>query len=75
MTILYLYQPLQAKMKDEARALMEKHRGIKRTNFNYIEFVLRLEANKLRMLQEAQVSDIRHIWTNKIVKIYNQNSL
>ena len=48
-------------MKDEARALMEKHRGIKRTNFNYIEFVLRLEANKLRMLQEARVSDIHHI--------------
>ena len=48
-------------MKGEARALLEKHRKIPRTNFSYIEFVLRMEANKLQMLKEASVSNIRHI--------------
>ena len=40
---------------------MEKHKGIKRTNFTYIEVVLRNESNKLRMLQEANVENIRKI--------------
>ena len=48
-------------MKFEARALMDKHRLIKRSNFNYIEFILRLESNKLQMLKEANVSSIQKI--------------
>ena len=48
-------------MASQARALMEKHRGIPRTNFTYIEFVLRLESNKLQMLKEANVNSIKHI--------------
>ena len=48
-------------MRQEARAIMEKHRGIKRTNFNYIEFILRQEMNKLRMLQEANIRSINHV--------------
>ena len=43
---------------------MDKHKGIKRTNFSYIEFVLRNESNKLRMLQEANIENIRKIWSN-----------
>ena len=43
---------------------MDKHKGIKRTNFSYIEFVLRNESNKLRMLQEANVENIRKIWSS-----------
>ena len=40
---------------------MDKHRGIKRSNFTYIEFVLRLESNKLQMLKEANISNIQKI--------------
>ena len=47
-------------MSQEARSFMEKHRGIKRTNYNYIEFVLRTESNKLMMLKEANISNIAH---------------
>jgi len=42
-------------MRTEARELMEKHRSIKRSNFNHIEFILRTESNKLRMLKEANI--------------------
>mmetsp|Transcript_35019 Transcript_35019/g.46075 ORF Transcript_35019/g.46075 Transcript_35019/m.46075 type:complete len:82 (-) Transcript_35019:135-380(-) len=54
-------EPLRGKMSSDARALMEKHRHIKRTNFTYIEFVLRMESNKLMMLKEANVSNISRI--------------
>ena len=48
-------------MRHEARSLLERHRTIPRTNFSYIEFVLRTESNKLRMLKEANVANIRHL--------------
>ena len=51
----------------DARALMDKHKGIKRTNFTYIEFVLRMEMNKLMMLKEANISNINHIEGSKKV--------
>ena len=54
-------EPLSTKMCSDARSLLEKHRKIPRTNFTYIEFVLRTESNKLQMLKEANISNIRHI--------------
>ena len=48
-------------MQLEARALMEKNRKIPRTNFNHIEFVLRQESNRLRMLKEANISSIKKV--------------
>ena len=38
---------------------MDKHRTIPRTKFNYIEFVLRQERNKLRDLMQANVKNVR----------------
>ena len=48
-------------MTTDARALLEKHRHIKRTNFTYIEFILRMESNKLMMLKEANVNNITRV--------------
>ena len=39
---------------------MEQHRNIPRTNFNYIEFVLRNEGNKLRMLKQAKIDRVTY---------------
>ena len=51
-------EPLRSKLATEARALMDKHRKIPRTNFGYIEFVLRQESNKLQMLKLSNVQGI-----------------
>ena len=37
---------------------MDKHKSIPRTNFNYIEFVLRNEANKLKTLKMANLDAV-----------------
>lgn len=44
-------EPLRSQLQDEARAVMAKHRDIPRRKFQYIEFVLRQESNKLQMLK------------------------
>lgn len=51
-------EPLRSDLRAQARALMEKHRGIPRTNFRYIEFVLRTEQNKLQTLIQSNISNI-----------------
>ena len=54
-----LLQPLKSNLRIAARTLMEKHKDIPRTNFNYIEFVLRTEANKLQTLKMSSIDSIK----------------
>ena len=51
-------EPLRSTLQTQVRDLMAKHRTIPRSNFGYIEFVLRQESNKLQMLKHANISSI-----------------
>lgn len=51
-------EPLRSNLQVNARAIMDKHRDIPRRKYNYIEFVLRTEINKLEMLRQSNVSSI-----------------
>ena len=46
-------EPFRSNLKANAREIMEKNRTIPRRNFNYIEYVLRTEINKLETLKKA----------------------
>ena len=54
-------EPLRSNLEHNARTIMETHRDIPRRKYNYIEFILRTEINKLEMLRTANISSVQRI--------------